>query len=88
MNIIQTVILNPIDRSNIFKDQIIDTNDEMCRKYINEVETSVVRLEEIGDKFDNLLHELICLNEISEDPLHEMQNLIESTSDYKSIEDQ
>ena len=65
-----------------------DTNDEMCRKYINEVETSVVRLEEIGDKFDNLLHELICLNEISEDPLHEMQNLIESTSDYKSIEDQ
>lgn len=65
-----------------------DNNDEMCRKYINEVENSVLRLEEIGDKFDRLLHELICLNEISEEPLLEMQDLIESTSDYKSIEDQ
>lgn len=62
--------------------------DEMCRKYIGEVETSVVRLEEICDKFDTLIHELICLNEISEAPLQDMQNLIETTSDYKSIEDQ
>ena len=65
-----------------------DRGDEMCRRYIGEVETSVLRLEEIGDKFDNLLHELICLDEISEAPLHDMQNLIETTSDYKSIEDQ
>ena len=65
-----------------------DNNDEMCRKYINEVEKSVASLEEIGDKFDRLIHELICLNEISEAPLQEMQNLIETTSDYKSIEDQ
>ena len=64
-----------------------DHNDEMCRKYIGEVESSVVRLEDICDKFDNLLHELICLNEISEAPLHDMQNLIETTSDYRSIED-
>lgn len=63
-------------------------NDEMCRKYIEEVRSSVSRLEEIGDKFDKLLHELICLSEISEDPLNEMQDLIETTSDYKSIEDQ
>ncbi len=63
-------------------------NDEMCRKYIEEVKSSVIRLEEIESKFDNLLHELICLSEISEDPLLEMQDLIETTSDYKSIEDQ
>ena len=65
-----------------------DKNDEMCRRYIGEVESSVKRLEEICDKFDTLIHELICLNEISEAPLQDMQNLIETTSDYKSIEDQ
>lgn len=40
MNIIQTVILNPIDRSNIFKDQIIDMNDEMIIK-ANAIENTV-----------------------------------------------
>lgn len=40
MNIIQTVILNPVDRSNIFNDQIIDMNDEMIIK-ANAIENTV-----------------------------------------------
>ena len=62
-------------------------NDSMCVQYIDEVNRSVTRLEEIDDKFDHLIHELVCLNEISEEPLLEMQSLIESTSDYKSLEE-
>lgn len=64
-----------------------NVNDSMCVQYLDEVDRSVTRLEEIDDKFDHLIHELVCLNEISEAPLLEMQSLIESTSDYKSLEE-
>ncbi len=62
--------------------------DAMCQQYISEVGEIVGRLEEIGDKFDHLIHELVCLDEISEAPLLELQTLIETTSDYKSIDEQ
>lgn len=62
-------------------------NDSMCMKYIEEVNSSVVQLEGIERKFDTLIHELVCLDEISEAPLVEMQTLIETTSDYKTLEE-
>ncbi|MBQ8966030.1 hypothetical protein [Ruminococcus sp.] len=64
-----------------------DPLDTMCQQYVDEVEQSVVQLEEIGGKFDHLLHELVNLDEISETPLQDMQTLIETTSDYRSIEE-
>lgn len=66
----------------------VDRKDSICVKYLEEVETNVVRLEEIENKFDHLIHELVCLSEISEAPLIEMQSLIETTSDYKSLEEE
>lgn len=64
-----------------------DENDSMCRQYIDEVSDRAARLEEINDKFDCLIHELVCLDEISEAPLADMQKLIDTTSDYRSLED-
>ena len=64
-----------------------DRNDEMCVKYIEEVNRSVIQLEGIEGRFDTLIHELVCLDEISEAPLTDMQTLIETTSDYKSLDE-
>ena len=64
-----------------------DENDNMCRQYIDEVSTRAERLEEINTKFDCLIHELVCLDEISEAPLADMQKLIDTTSDYRSLEE-
>ena len=64
-----------------------DSNDEMCVKYIEEVNRSVIQLEGIEGRFDKLIHELVCLDEISEAPLTEMQTLIETTSDYRSLDE-
>lgn len=64
-----------------------NSNDNMCMKYIEEVNANVVQLEGIETKFDTLIHELVCLDEISEAPLIEMQTLIETTSDYKTLEE-
>lgn len=65
-----------------------DKNDSMCKRYIDEVSANVLSLESIESKFDHLIHELVCLNEISEEPLLELQTLIETTSDYKSLEEE
>ena len=64
-----------------------DSEDSQCIKYMGEIDDKIKQLDDIGDKFDNLLHELVCLDEISTTPLTELQKLIETTSDYKPIDD-
>ena len=64
-----------------------NSEDNQCLEYIREIDDKIKQLTDIGDKFDNLLHELVCLDEISTTPLTELQKLIETTSDYKPIDD-
>lgn len=64
-----------------------NSEDNQCLEYVREIDDKIKQLTDIGDKFDNLLHELVCLDEISTTPLVELQKLIETTSDYKPIDD-
>ena len=62
-------------------------NSAQCKEYVKEILEKCTQLDEIGDKFDTLLHELVRLDEISETPLLELQKLIETTPDYKIIDE-
>lgn len=61
-------------------------NSAQCREYLKEIMDKCEQLDDIGNKFDTLLHELIHLDEISEAPLVDLQKLIEITSEYKTID--
>lgn len=71
-----------------YREYSVNAHNDMCMQYIDEVEDNVIKLEGIEDKFDHLIHELVCLSEISEAPLGELQALIDSTSDYKTLEEE
>ena len=70
-----------------YREYFYHPNSEQCKEYLKEITDKCKQLDEIGDKFDTLLHELVRLDEISETPLLDLQKLIETTSDYKTIDE-
>lgn len=70
-----------------YREYFYHQNSEQCKEYLKEITDKCGQLDVIGDKFDTLLHELVRLDEISETPLLDLQKLIETTSDYKTIDE-
>lgn len=64
-----------------------DNIDDISKKYDLEVANLYNQNKEILNKFDNLIHELISLNDISDEPLKELVLLTEQTKNYKINED-
>ena len=64
-----------------------DRSDEHATAYISEVEDLYKKNYVVIDHIDDLMHELVNLDDISDVPLEKVNRLIEQTQDYKKIKE-
>ena len=62
-------------------------SDEHAAAYISEVEDLYKKNYVVIDNIDDLMHELVNLDDISDVPLEKVNRLIEQTQDYKKIKE-
>lgn len=62
-----------------------DRCNTLYTQYVDEVQEFEVKNQEINLKLDNLVHELIKLDEISDVSLKELTELIDQTKQYKNV---
>lgn len=65
-----------------------DNNDEHAVAYISEIENLYEKNYVVIDHIDDLLHELVMLDDISDVPLEKVNRLIEQTQNYKKIKEE
>lgn len=65
----------------------LDTTDSNANEYINEVNTLYDNNDVVIEHIDDLLHELVSLEDISEMPLEKVNMLIEQTQNYKNVKE-
>lgn len=65
-----------------------DKNDEHAVAYISEIDNLYEKNYVVIDHIDDLLHELVSLDDISDVPLEKVNRLIEQTQNYKKIKEE
>lgn len=65
-----------------------NNNDEHAVAYISEIENLYEKNYVVIDHIDDLLHELVLLDDISDVPLEKVNRLIEQTQNYKKIKEE
>ena len=70
-----------------YKDWSNNRSDEHAAAYIAEVDDLYQKNYVVIDHIDDLLHELVSLDDISDVPLEKVNRLIEQTQNYKKVKD-
>lgn len=65
----------------------LDSNNETANEYITEVQNLYDNNDVVIEHIDDLMHELVSLDDISEMPLEKVNMLIEQTQNYKNIKE-
>lgn len=65
-----------------------DNNDEHAVAYISEIEDLYKKNYVVINHIDDLMHELVQLDDISDVPLEKVNRLIEQTQNYKKIKEE
>ncbi len=65
----------------------LDSKNETANEYINEVKNLYNNNDVVIEHIDDLMHELVSLDDISEMPLENVNRLIEQTQNYKNIKE-
>ncbi len=71
-----------------YKEWKDNESDEHAAAYISEVENLYEKNYVVIDHIDDLLHELVLLDDISDVPLEKVNRLIEQTQNYKKIKEE
>lgn len=70
-----------------YKEWSRDSSDEHAAAYISEVDSLYEKNYVVIDHLDDLLHELVLLDDISDVPLEKVNALIEQTQNYKKVKE-
>lgn len=65
----------------------LDSSNENANEYITEVKNLYDNNDVVIEHIDDLMHELVSLDDISEMPLEKVNMLIEQTQNYKNIKE-
>ncbi|MDD6827875.1 MAG: hypothetical protein PUE12_17525 [Oscillospiraceae bacterium] len=65
-----------------------DNNDEHATAYISEINNLYEKNYVVIDNMDDLMHELVQLDDISDVPLDKINRLVEQTQNYKKIKEE
>ena len=63
-------------------------NNEHATAYISEINNLYEKNYVVIDNMDDLMHELVQLDDISEVPLDKINRLVEQTQNYKKIKEE